>query len=417
MMALIAELYPICRSISGDGLRRTLEIIRRTIPLETHEVASGTPVLDWTIPREWNVQDAYVANARGERVIDFRQSNLHLVGYSVPVRTRLRLAELRPHLHTLPEHPDWIPYRTNYYSSDWGFCLRHRDYLALEDGEYEVVIDSSLTDGHLSYGELFLPGDEEDEVLLTTHACHPSLCNDNLSGIAVLARLAQDLSGVRRRLSYRILFIPGTIGAITWLARNRDRVARIRHGLVLAGVGDRGAISYKRSRCGVAEVDRAVSLVLRSSGVEHQIRDFSPYGYDERQFCSPGFDLPVGRFSRSEYGTYPEYHTSADDLDFVSAASLSDSYAALRRILTVLEGNETLVNQCPYGEPQLGRRDLYSAADDRLALLWVLNQSDGQHSLLDIAERAGLAFEAVRNAATTLSEAGLLVARSRSLPR
>ena len=407
-MGLIAELYPICRSITGDGLRQTLEIIRRTVPIEIHAVPSGTPVLDWTVPAEWNVKDAYVAIG-GTRVIDFQQSNLHLMSYSVPVHARMSLAELRPHLHTLPEHPDWIPYRTGYYSPTWGFCLPHRDYLALAEGEYEVVIDSSLEDGHLSYGELYLPGDEKDtdEVLLTTHVCHPSLCNDNLSGIAVLASLAEALSAVRRRLSYRILFIPGTIGAITWLARNRDRVARIRHGLVLAGVGDRGPITYKRSRRGTAEIDRAVQLVLHSAGVEHRIRDFAPYGYDERQFCSPGFDLPVGRFSRSEYGTYPEYHTSADDLSFVSAASLADSHATLLRVLAVLEGNATWVNQSPYGEPQLGRRGLYNG-DDLMPLLWVLNLSDGRHSLLDIAERADLPFEAVQRAAEALSGAGLL---------
>ncbi len=409
MMALIAELFPIGRSITGNGLRQTLEILRRTVPLAIHEVPSGTAVLDWTVPPEWNVRDAYVANSRGERVIDIRESNLHLVGYSVPVHARMRLDDLRPHLHTLPDHPGWIPYRTSYYSAGWGFCLRHRDYLALPDDEYEVVIDSSLAPGHLSYGELYLAGEETAEVLLTTHVCHPSLANDNLSGIAVLAQLARTLAGARRRLSYRILFIPGTIGAITWLARNRDGVARVRHGLVLAGVGDRGAITYKRSRRGDATIDRVVRQVLCAGGVAHRILDFSPYGYDERQFCSPGFDLPVGRFSRSEHGTYPEYHTSADDLSFVSAESLTDSYATLARVLAVIEGDGTFVNQCPFGEPQLGRRGLYTGTDEeRRARLWVLNQSDGRHSLLDIAERSGLAFTAIREAATALAGAGLL---------
>jgi aminopeptidase-like protein len=328
------------------------------------------------------------------------------------MRARMSLAELRPHLHTLPAHPDRIPYRTSYYSEDWGFCLRHRDYLGLEEGEYQVVIDSTLTDGHLSYGELYLAGEEEDEVLLTTHACHPSLCNDNLSGIAVLASLARVLQDARRRFSYRILFIPGTIGAITWLARNQDRVTRIRHGLVIAGVGDRGTITYKKSRRGDTEIDRAVGRVLLASGAEHRILDFSPHGYDERQFCSPGFDLPVGRFSRSEYGTYSEYHTSADDLNFVSARCLADSYATLVRVLSVLEGNEIFVNRSPYGEPQLGRRGLYAGTDQmRLALLWVLNLSDGRHSLLDIAERSRLTFDVVRDAATTLAGAGLLERR------
>ena len=414
MMALIAELFPLCRSIAGSGVRQTLATLQRTIPLTIHQVPSGTQVLDWTVPQEWNVRDAYVANARGERVIDFRASNLHLVSYSEPVRARMSLAALRPHLHTLPEHPDWIPYRTSYYARSWGFCLRHRDYVALPDGEYEVVIDSSLADGHLAYGELYLPGDTADEVLLTTHVCHPSLANDNLSGVAVLAHLARALAQAPRRLSYRILFVPGTIGAITWLARNRDRVAQIRHGLVIAGVGDRGARSYKRTRQGHAVIDRVMGHVLRATGEAHQIRDFSPYGYDERQFGSPGFDLPVGRFSRSEYGTYPEYHTSADDLEFVSAPSLLDSYATIARVLAVLEEDGTFVNRYPHGEPQLGRRGLYvGTEEERMVLLWVLNQSDGQHSLLDIAERAVMAFPAIRAAATALLEAKLLAPAER----
>jgi aminopeptidase-like protein len=415
MMALVEELYPICRSITGEGLRATLQIVRRTIPLVIHEVPSGTAVFDWTVPKEWNIRDAYVANSRGEKVVDFRRSNLHVVNYSVPVRARMTLAELRPHLHTLPDRPDWIPYRTTYYDQSWGFCLRHRDFLALKDDQYEVVIDSSLEDGHLTYGELHLPGQQEDEILLTTHVCHPSMCNDNLSGIAVLTSLANALLGAQRRYSYRILFIPGTIGSITWLARNRQGASRIRHGLVLAGVGDRGAISYKRSRRGDAEIDRAVMQVLRDSGAQHRILDFSPYGYDERQFCSPGFDLPVGRFSRSEYGTYPEYHSSADDLEFVAAASLEDSYANLMRVLFVLESNETFTNQNPWCEPQLGKRGLYDNPQQRadwgqirLALLWVLNLSDGKHSLLDIAARSQAGFGAILGAARALEAAGLL---------
>jgi aminopeptidase-like protein len=410
MMALVAELFPLCRSITGDGVRQTLAVLQRMIPLTVHEVPSGTPVLDWTTPSEWNMRDAYIANSRGERVVDVRASNLHLVSYSEPVRARMRLAALRPHLYTLPDRPDWIPYRTSYYTRSWGFCLRHRDYLALPDDEYEVVIDTTLAAGHLTYGELFLAGESADEVLLTTHVCHPSLANDNLSGIAVLAHLARALAAApRRRLSYRILFIPGTIGAIAWLARNRDRLARIRHGLVIAGVGDRGAATYKRSRHGDAAIDRAMRHVLATGGGPHRILDFSPYGYDERQFASPGFDLPVGRFSRSEHGTYPEYHTSADDLSFVSASSLADSQATIARVLAVLEDDATFVNRCPFGEPELGRRGLYGGTEEeRMALLWVLNQSDGRHSLLAIAERAGLPFPAIARAAAELVAAELL---------
>ena len=405
----IERLYPICRSITGEGLRATLRDVATDLPLEIHEVPSGTEVLDWTVPKEWNIREAWVAGPDGRRVIDFADSNLHVVNYSVPVHRRLPLGELQEHLHSLPDHPDRIPYRTSYYRETWGFCLRHRDREALVDGDYEVFVDATLEDGHLSYGELFLPGASDEEVLLTTHACHPSMCNDNLSGVTVLAALARALSGVERRFGYRILFLPGTIGAITWLARNRERTGRIRHGLVLAGLGDRGPMTFKRSRRGDTDLDRAVELVLRDIGAEHLVRDFSPYGYDERQFCSPGFDLPVGRLSRSEYGSYDEYHTSADDLDFVDAASLADSYRRLVEVLAVLETDGVYLNTRPHGEPQLGRRGLYSDREDvRMATLWVLNLADGRHSLLDVAERSGMRWSSLLAAARALEAGGLL---------
>jgi aminopeptidase-like protein len=411
MHALIAELYPICRSITGDGLRETLRRLEAYIPLAVHEVPSGTSVLDWTVPHEWNIRDAYVKNSRGERVVDFRQSNLHVLNYSVPVRRTVSLAELREHCFTLPDHPDWIPYRTSYYQEGWGFCLTHRQLQALPEDQYGVVIDSSLERGHLSYGELVLPGETTDEILVSCHSCHPSMCNDNLSGVAVATYLARYLGreGAARRHTYRFLFIPGTIGSITWLARNEAVVPRIKHGLVLASVGDSGSLHYKASRRGTAEIDRAMAHVLQHTGRPFATMPFTPYGYDERQYCSPGYDLAVGCLSRTPYAQYPEYHTSADDLDFVRPESLADSYATSLAVFDVLDGNETYLNQCPKGEPQLGRRGLYQAiggqSDTRgseLALLWVLNLSDGSHSLLDIAERAGLPFPVIRRAANAL---------------
>jgi aminopeptidase-like protein len=414
---LVAELYPICRSITGDGVRRTLEIIdRETGGLEVSEVPTGTQVLDWTVPREWNVRDAWVANAAGERVIDFQASNLHLVSYSVPVRATMSLGELKDHLFILPDQPDWVPYRTSYYAERWGFCASKRLVDSLPEGDYEVCVDSTLADGHLTYGERLVEGRTSDEVLVSCHVCHPSLANDNLSGIVVASRLARLLGeGPRPRYSYRFLFIPGTIGSITWLARNADRVDRIRHGLVLSGLGDPGGFTYKRSRRGDAEVDRAVAHVLGRSGRPHTVVDFSPYGYDERQFCSPGFDLPVGRLSRTEFATYPEYHTSADDLDLVSPAQLRDSLEACREVIAVLEGNRRYRNLSPKGEPQLGKRGLYgqiggrSDAEERqMAMLWVLNQSDGGRSLLDVAERSGLPLALLAEVAGLLEEAGLL---------
>jgi aminopeptidase-like protein len=415
---LVAELYPICRSITGDGVRRTLEIVDREVGggLEVSEVPTGTQVLDWTVPREWNVRDAWVAGPDGRKVIDFQASNLHLVSYSVPVRATVSLAELSEHLFTLPDQPDRVPYRTAYYAERWGFCASQRLVDSLPEGDYEVCVDTTLADGHLTYGELLVQGQSDDEVLVSCHVCHPSLANDNLSGIAVASRLARLLAeGPRPRYSYRFLFIPGTIGSITWLARNEDRVGRIRHGLVLSGLGDPGGFTWKRSRRGDTEIDRAMAHVLGRSGRPHQVVDFSPYGYDERQYCSPGFDLPVGRLSRTPFATYPEYHTSADDLDFVGPAQLTDSLELCREVVEVLEGNRTYRNLSPKGEPQLGRRGLYgqiggrSDAEERqMAMLWVLNLSDGDHSLLDVAERAGLPFALVADVAGALEAAGLL---------
>jgi aminopeptidase-like protein len=415
MHALCAQLYPICRSITGDGLRATLNQIGERIPLTLHEIPSGTSVFDWTVPREWNIREAWVKNAAGEKVIDFARHNLHVMSYSVPVHAKLSLAELRPHLHTLVDAPEWIPYRTSYYREDWGFCLAHRDLERLAEGEYEVCIDSTLEPGSLTYGECYLPGTTEDEVLLSCHACHPSLASDNLSGIALVTALAELLATAPRWYSYRILFIPGTIGSITWLWQHEEEATRIKHGLVVANVGDPGAFHYKRSRRGNAAIDRAVAHALKTSQLPHEIRDFSPYGYDERQYCSPGFDLPVGSLTRTPHGKFPQYHTSADNLDFITPAALAGSLAMYLKVLQILEYDCTYLNLNPHCEPQLGKRGLYrslgglaDAGQRELAMLWVLNQSDGEHSLLEIAERSGLAFELVHDAAQALLAADLL---------
>jgi aminopeptidase-like protein len=421
--ALAAELYPIPRSITGDGVRRTLEIIGRSIDLVVQEVPSGTRVLDWTVPPEWNVREAWIRDPRGAVVVDFADSSLHLIGYSMPVHASLHLAELSPRLHSIPEHPDWIPYKTSYYQETWGFCLPHAQLSSLVEGEYEVRIDSILEPGSLTYGECIVRGATDDEVIISAHVCHPALCNDNLSGVVVARELARQLGTVPLRHTYRFVFAPGTIGAITWLAANRERLDRVRAGLVLTGVGDRGATTYKRSRRGDALVDRTLIHVLAHGGAAYSVVDFSPLGYDERQYCSPGFDLPVGCLMRSPFGTYPEYHTSADDLEFVTPASLADSLATCLTAVAVLEGNETLVNLQPYGEPQLGRRGLFRRQGGRTdrptmeaAFLWVLNLSDGEHDLLAIAERAGLPFDVVRAAADTLLEHDLLGRRPSSAP-
>jgi aminopeptidase-like protein len=410
-----AELYPICRSITGDGIRQTLERIGQVIPLQTVEVPTGTPVFDWTVPKEWNIRDAYIEDAAGNRIVDFQRSNLHVVNYSAPVRATMPLSELKPHLFTLPDKPDWIPYRTSYYQETWGFCLSHRQMQSLGDEEYRVCIDSSLEDGHLTYGECYVPGQTTEEVLISCHACHPSLANDNLSALAVGTFLAQHLRRRELRYSYRFLFAPGTIGAITWLSRNRESAARIRHGLVLTCIGDAGGFHYKKSRRGNAEIDRATAHILRHSGEPFEMLEFSPYGYDERQYCSPGFNLPVGCLMRSVWGTFPEYHTSADNLEFIRPLSLARSLRVGATVVDVLENNRYYCNQLPFCEPQLGRRNLYQAVgedakDQIMARLWVLNQSDGEHSLLDIAERSGLPFRTLCEAADLLTQNGLLTA-------
>ena len=453
MMDLAGELYLIPRSLTGDGVRATLERINRRLPLEVHELPTGTPVLDWTVPREWNPREAWIRDPAGRKVVDFVDHNLHLVGYSAPAHRKMTLDELRPHLHSLPEQPDLIPYRTSYYEETWGFCLPHRLFESLPDGEYEVFIDASLEDGSMTWGECLLPGATAEEVLISSHVCHPQLANDNLSGIAVAVHLAEALARVpERRYSYRFLFAPGSIGAIAWLARNRDRLDAFRHGLIAANLGDAGAFHYKKSRHGDREIDRAVAAALASLGEDLVTEDFFPFGYDERQYCSPGFDLPVGVLTRTPWGQYPEYHTSADDPSFISAEALAGSLAAYLATAAVLEerlfarahpptaaedgqrsaartgpdapssqarslrtaGGRRYRNLEPFGEPQLGRRGLYGGLggagrrDFEIAMLWVLNQSDGEHSLGDIAERSGLPPGVVGEAAEALREAGLL---------
>jgi aminopeptidase-like protein len=412
--AFAAELYPICRSITGNGVRRTLQMIGARIPLKLTEVPSGRAVFDWEVPLEWNIDDAWIGDPDGRRIADFREHNLHIVSYSEPVDTVLPLDELRSRLYSLPQYPDRIPYRTSYYRRHWGFCLRHRDLEHPLPGRYQVHVDSTLAPGSLTYAECLLPGRSKEEVLFFTHTCHPSLANDNTSGMVVATALASWLATASRRYSYRFVFAPGTIGSLCWLKRNERQLGRIRHGLVLGLLGDAAPLTYKYSRRGNCEIDRLVPYVLRGPDRPGRVIPFEPYGYDERQLCSPGFDLPVGRLTRSVNGGYSEYHTSADDLSLISPMSLEASLDACKRIVTVLEHNRRYVNLSPKGEPRLGKRGLYgpvggsSPADRERALLWVLNQSDGGPSLLDIAERSGMGFADLHAAAEALAQADLL---------
>jgi aminopeptidase-like protein len=412
---LMRRLFPLCRSLTGEGVRATFDLLEEEIPITRTEIPSGTRVFDWIVPDEWNIRDAYIADADGKRVVDFRRSTLHVVSYSEPVRTRLPLEALRERLHSLPDQPDVVPYRTSYYHRTWGFCLPHRQLLELPPGDYEVVIDSTLEPGHVSYAEAVVEGEGEREVLVSTYVCHPSLANDNLSGIAVATMLAKRLLGRRLRHTYRFLFAPGTIGPLAWLHQNRERLDAVEHGLTLSCIGDGGNLTYKRSRRGDAEVDQAMETVLRDSGSLHRVLPWEPWGGDERQFCSPGFDLPVGSLMRTPHGEFDGYHTSADGLERIRPESLEEAVDTCLELVDVLESNRRCTNLSPYGEPQLGRRGLYRSAggavatpDDERALLWVLNQSDGRSTLLDIAHSSGIRYPVVRRAAERLEQAGLV---------
>lgn len=415
LYALAEKLFPICRSITGDGVRQTLGVLKEYIPLAVHEVPSGTAVFDWTVPKEWNIQDAWIKTSDGTKIVDFKANNLHVLNYSLPVHTQLNLEDLKKRLFTIPEKPDLIPYRTSYYQENWGFCISQQQLDTLKEDTYEVYIDATLQDGSLTYGEFYLPGDSAEEILFSAHVCHPSLANDNLSGISLLIHLAQWLQGQKNRYSYRFLFIPGTIGSITWLALNEQVVSNIKHGIVASLLGDSGAFTYKRSRQGNAEIDRVAEYVLKHSGHPYQIQDFFPYGYDERQFCSPGFNLAVGNLTRTPFGQYPEYHTSGDNLQLIQPDYLGASFSIYQQIVEVLEQNKKYQNLNPKCEPQLGKRGLYDAVGGQsdqknlqMAMLWMLNFSDGNHSILDIAEKSNLSVNVLFRTSQILVEHNLL---------
>lgn len=414
MYALAERLYPICRSITGNGVRETLQIIKSYIPLDIIEVPTGTKVFDWEIPEEWNIRDAWIKDDKGEKIIDFKKLNLHVLNYSTPVEETIPLEELKKHIFTLPGQPDLVPYRTSYHNRQWGFCMSHNQLVGLENKNYKVKIDSDIKPGSLTYGEFYIQGETKAEILVSCHVCHPSLCNDNLSGIAVAVHLAAFLTTIKPHFSYRFIFIPGTIGSITWLSRNENILKNIRYGLVLNLLGDSSPFHYKKSRRENTATDTILAYVLADKEGS-EIRNWSPYGYDERQFCSPGFDLPVGRLSRKPHGEFPEYHTSADNLDFISGSNMAQSYLLLLDVFTVMEGNRKLINLNPKGEPQLGKRGLYknvggqsNQQDYQMAILWVLSLSDGNHTMLDIAKKAGLPFNLLVNAAHDLEKADLL---------
>ncbi len=421
MFNLMTELYPICRSITGNGVRKTLDIIKKHINLEIHEIPSGTSVFDWKIPKEWNISDGYIIDPNGKKIVDFKKSNLHVVGYSVPIHKKIQLDELKNHIHTLPSPPNAIPFITSYYKETWGFCMTYNQFQKLESGEYEICVDSTLEDGSLTFGEFIIKGKTEKEFLISCYVCHPSLCNDNLSGVVLATFLAKHLKNLSLNYSYRFLFIPETIGAITWLNLNEKNLDNIKGGLVATCLADSGRSTYKKSRMGNAKIDQIVSYVLEHSKADFSIVDFYPYGSDERQFCSPGFNLPIGSLMRTPYRKFQEYHTSADDLTFVKKEAIEDSFRKYLETIMIFDQDAKYLNTNQKCEPQLGKRGLYrnlgiprydetsdETEQQELAMFWILNLSDGNNSLLDIAKISKIPFSIVLKIANLLNEKKLL---------
>ena len=448
MYGLIEDLFPICRSITGNGTRKTLKILSDLIPLDIHEIPSGSRVFDWTIPKEWNINDAYIKSPTGEKLIDFKECNLHVLYYSTPVHKKISLRELKNHIFTQPDRLKDIPYRTSYYSEKWGFCMSHEQFLKLDDGDYEVLIDSELKSGSLTYGECYFKGKSDAEILLSCYICHPSLCNDSLSGVVTAVELAKYIANLKQKsnYSYRFLFIPETIGSITWLSRNQQQIRKIKHGLIITCTGDVGPLTYKKSRQGNTEIDKTVIDVLKKSGEDYSILDFFPFGSDERQYCYPGIDLAMGCLTRTMYGDFPEYHTSADKLTYVHPNSLAKTLEIYTKIIEKLENNfgkfsfkpnkirkmKKTSNEDPVFlnlvkcEPQLGKREIYhelggpklrpfhgrgsksTTEIKEKAIMWILAFSDGTNSITDIERESNIDFDTLIESSNLLCEKELI---------
>lgn len=413
----VKELFPICRSLTGEGTRQTLRYLKNLVPdLKIHEVSSGTKAFDWTVPLEWNITDAYVANSKGERLIDFKKNNLHIVGYSTPMNEWMDFKTLETHLFTLKEQPAAIPYITSYYSRNWGFCVSYEHFLELKNNpeeKYHVVIDSTLEAGHLTYGEIIIPGKSTEEVLLSTYVCHPSMANNELSGPVVTINLAQWLLEEKRHYTYRIIFLPETIGSIVYLSKHLDEMKRnVKAGFVLTCIGDDRTYSYLPSKIGNTLADRCALHALEHSGVSFQKYSFLDRGSDERQYCSSGVDLPVCSVMRSKYGTYPEYHTSLDNLDLVTASGLLGGLNIMKKTLTILENNKVYQNLVTC-EPQLGKHGLYPKFSTKESFAIVRDMknliayADGKLDLVTIANEIGVDAESLVETAAKLVEVGI----------
>lgn len=412
------RLWPINRSLTGQGNRDSLKILSEIAELDIKEVPSGTQCYDWTVPPEWNVKEAWIKDKAGNVIVDITENNLHLVGYSEPFKGWLSLDELKQHLHSLPGQPDVVPYLTSYYKRSWGFCISHNLLQSLKDGQYEVLIDSCHDEkGSMTVAEAVIKGESEREILISTYICHPSMANNELSGPLVAAFLCRELK--KKSPGYytlRFLFMPETVGAIWYLSGNGDRLKEnLTAGYVLTCIGDRGRFTYKRSRRGNTSADEAAEFVLNASGVEYVAEDFFPTGSDERQYCSPGFDLPVGSIMRTRYGKYNEYHTSADNKSFISFEAMEEAVGICLSVIEMIDMNGIYINLMPYCEPQLGKRGLYPTLGSQKetsgrveAMMWMLNQSDGSNDIFSISRKSGIGPETLAQAAVDLVNAGLI---------
>jgi len=428
LQTLLTRLFPINRSITGDGVRQSLDIINDVTELDIKEYPSGTEVYDWVIPKEWNIKDAYIATLDGERIVDLQKNGLHVVGYSTPIDTELSFEDLRPHLHALPDFPDAIPYRTSYYKESWGFCLSQKQLDGLdESAHFRVVIDSTLEDGHLTFGESILPGTSDQEFLISTYCCHPWMANDNQSGMVVTSFLNRYLAQKKdRRHSYRFVWVPETIGAISYLFHNEQEMQKIDGGFVISCCGGPGRLSYKETFLGDHIMDRAVKIAFRDKGIDPWMRPFAPDGSDERQYSMPAFRIPVSTIAKDKYYDFDEYHTSLDNLDFVTGENLLASFEMYVEAIEVLERNRVYKTLMPYCEPQLGKRGLYPQTGGTLnqsvhnctekmtveaevdAITWVMFLADGSQDMIAMAERSGQPFSNLCVAAKKLVKKGLL---------
>lgn len=402
LYSLVKKLFPICRSITGNGTRETLKELQKIVPeMKLYEVPTGTKVLDWTIPKEWNINDAWIKNSKGEKIIDFKKSNLHVMGYSTPVHKKVNLKELLEVVYTLPEQPDLIPYITSYYRECYCFCMSENQKKSLVEDEYEIFIDSELKDGSLTYADIVIPGETKDEILFSTYVCHPSMANNELSGPAVAIYLAKWLKERKNRYTYRFVFCPETIGSITYLSKNMEHMKKYtKAGFVLTCCGDEGEFSYLESPNADTLADRVVRNVLRFEHPNYNTFSFLRRGSDERQYCAPGIDLPVVSVMKSLYTTFPEYHTSGDNLDFVSPKGLNDSYEFYKKVIISLENNYNYRLKC-FGEPQLGKRGLYPNTSTKESCKIVVNMMnfiafcDGKRDLIEISDRINVSLDEI----------------------